>query len=397
MKKIIIFFIALALSAIYFYGNANGLLIKFYDSAIQESFMAEDIHTEDILIDSTSPSKEFEGTSKKEVYLSANTEIESQTGYLAKKLDAYGNPISNELSYRNLLAPEHQKAYDQIYFSALNCTPKFLLNANVTEAEFSNIYEAVKYDNPEIFWLNYYCNYYYDTNTSLVKEVSLNYNVTLYYLDKAKAEFKNSTQSVLELALEIEDKTSQIKFIHDILTNVNDYDNYNALDQSAYSAVVSKKSVCAGYAAAFQFYMQKLGVPCATIIGASEGTPHAWNIIKLDGDFYEIDVTWDDPVGNAPGNYYYNYFLINNSKTQNDRLRNDMSKLMPIAQGEKYFFEPGYGGKGSDFTGLNYGSPSGALINYEIWGDANGSQNLSRSSFWGLFFNEEDLSVSTSR
>ena len=57
-------------------------------------------------------------------------------------------------------------------------------------------------------------------------------------------------------------------------------------------AIVNKKTVCAGYAKAFQLLLTKLNIPCYYIVGFAKEA-HAWNIVKLDG-YYNVDLTWDD-------------------------------------------------------------------------------------------------------
>lgn len=113
--------------------------------------------------------------------------------------------------------------------------------------------------------------------------------------------------------------------------------------------------VCAGYAHAFQYCMQKLGIPAAYIVGYA-GEAHAWNLLQLGGEYYCMDVTWDDPLGNPPTTYYYNYFNITDAQISKDHTRDSISAQLPIANGTRYSFNAYFGGNqyGSDFTGLDY-------------------------------------------
>lgn len=56
--------------------------------------------------------------------------------------------------------------------------------------------------------------------------------------------------------------------------------------------------------------MEVLEIPCQIIIGKGNGEAHAWNIVKIEGKWYQIDVTWDDPVPDIPERIGYDYFLI---------------------------------------------------------------------------------------
>lgn len=89
--------------------------------------------------------------------------------------------------------------------------------------------------------------------------------------------------------------------IHDALVKAMEYnhpvaDNDLQFDvaHTAYGAFVNKYPVCDGYAKAFKMLLNKAGIEAYVVAGDSAGAGHAWNIVKIGGDFYEVDVTWDD-------------------------------------------------------------------------------------------------------
>lgn len=102
------------------------------------------------------------------------------------------------------------------------------------------------------------------------------------------------------------------------------------MSQSAYSGLVNGKTVCAGYSRAFQYLMMRLGIPCYYCTGYA-GESHAWNIVKLGDDYYNVDLTWDDTEGGL-----YDYF----NKTDNDyadsHARQDLSIYLPPCEGTQY-------------------------------------------------------------
>lgn len=94
--------------------------------------------------------------------------------------------------------------------------------------------------------------------------------------------------------------------LHDWLVSHGDYDR-TALGRSGtfqdhaddpYGLLVGGYGICLGYASSFQLLMDLAGVECITVPGAafSSGEDHAWNMVKLGGEWYCVDVTWDDPV-----------------------------------------------------------------------------------------------------
>ena len=95
------------------------------------------------------------------------------------------------------------------------------------------------------------------------------------------------------------------------------------MNQSAYSALVNGRTVCAGYARAFQYLMQRLGIPCYYCTGYA-GEDHAWNIIKLGEDYYNVDVTWDDT--DTPT---YDYFNKSDREFGTSHMRTGLAVYLP--------------------------------------------------------------------
>lgn len=69
-----------------------------------------------------------------------------------------------------------------------------------------------------------------------------------------------------------------------------------------YGFFTGRAAICTGYTSTFQLLMDLLDIECVTVIGAAFGSTedHAWNMVRLDGDWYCVDVTWDDPVSSTP-------------------------------------------------------------------------------------------------
>ena len=85
----------------------------------------------------------------------------------------------------------------------------------------------------------------------------------------------------------------------------------NPLVFTSYGLFTEGNAVCQGYALAFKVLMNRAGVPCCYV----NGVGHAWNGVQLDGTWYYVDVTWDDPVnigttGDFSGMVRRTYFLL---------------------------------------------------------------------------------------
>jgi len=120
----------------------------------------------------------------------------------------------------------------------------------------------------------------------------------------------------------------KIKAIHDWLVNHTEYDtegystgNISSDSYTAEGLFKTGRAVCDGYSKAFQQMAESAGFEAIKVNGIgfnSKGQTetHAWNQVKVDGKWYNIDVTWDDPVTNGDigfDNLRYKYFLVPDS------------------------------------------------------------------------------------
>ena len=94
------------------------------------------------------------------------------------------------------------------------------------------------------------------------------------------------------------------------------YDNPNHSGRTGYrdpwGMLVGGYGNCLGYSSTFQLLMDLSGLECITVVGAAFGSreDHAWNMVKLDGEWYCVDVTWDDPTGAARNGRHHRYFNV---------------------------------------------------------------------------------------
>ena len=217
-------------------------------------------------------------------------------------------------------------------------------------------YFAMTYDHPELFWL--YCGTettisYYSEGMSVGGIYLVYYGLTEPYeqYEAQMTAFNNAAQQFLA---DINTNASQYEIarqIHDKLIEMVTYD-MNVCDHmdtqgqnlahTAYGALVANTegvphyAVCDGYALAYEYLLQQCGIE-AVVLGGDAGSDawsaggHAWNMVKIDGVWYEADPTWDDTV-------------------------TDEDDLTPDVDGYQYFYEalhdPTYRDKLSHFLFL---------------------------------------------
>ena len=117
------------------------------------------------------------------------------------------------------------------------------------------------------------------------------------------------TAALASLDLQGKSEYEKVRAIYDYVAGHVTYDNAHlhddayTLKHTAYAALVNGTAVCQGYAALLYRMMLEAGLDCRCINGNAGGEPHSWNIVKLGGRWYSVDVTWD------AGQTEYSWFL----------------------------------------------------------------------------------------
>lgn len=253
--------------------------------------------------------------------------------------------------YYGMLERRMQTLYRQIYANAMELSPRFVPAITVSMEQVRDVFEAVCNDHPELFWLEteYSCKYVQNKCV----EISLRYYWTKDELAEVQKQFDKAADKLIQGARELDTDAEREKYVHDRLIETVDYHAGTAMNQSAYSALVNGRSVCAGYARAFQYVLIKLGIPCYYCTGYSGGD-HAWNIVKLDDGYYNVDVTWDDTKPST-----CDYFNKTDADYAGTHVRTSLSVNLPVCNADDYR-------KGSA-PGLNQGT---------VEGDVDGEQLL---------------------
>ena len=231
--------------------------------------------------------------------------------------------------YYAMLDGKQQALYRQIYANTDAVNGIFNPVEEVSQEQLKNVFMAVFNDHPELFWLDTAYRGKFDRKGSCV-EIVLQFNRLVDDLDKAKAKFQEEAEAILAEARKLETDYEVEVYIHNALLDKIDYDLRAPLNQSTYSGLVNGKTVCAGYARSFQYLMMQLGIPCYYCTGYA-GEAHAWNIVELDGDYYNADATWDDTEPNT-----FDFFNKTDAEFGENHRREDLSVRLPACNGTRY-------------------------------------------------------------
>jgi len=259
------------------------------------------------------------------------TSTPSTTVYVRSNFDLVQNP------YFAMLSESEMNAYSLIYegLSKGNQTIEcpFKLNSD----QLSKAMDSVLNDHPELFWIDNNYGYSYDPVDGSVKEIKVNFYDfadTPEKLQAVRAEFEATVSSIIAESANYDTLVERELFIHDYICENTEYDETAPYHQSAYSALVLHRSVCAGYARSFQYLMQRSGVTCYYVTGSTlnssneENGPHSWNLILLNGSFYNVDCLWDDNASDTYGSPIYPFFNVTDDEMVN-HARIQMALALP--------------------------------------------------------------------
>ncbi|WP_052343599.1 DUF5050 domain-containing protein [Bacillus massiliigorillae] len=241
-------------------------------------------------------------------------------------------------------AVSNQSAYDIAYTNILNALKNYqdtttFPSKNISYKEVGPILTKVLADHPEIFYFQYKGTLFYSSG-----KIELKYKYSKATIKKMVQQLNMQVESIIDST--INDRASdfeKVKAIHDyvVLNSAYDYANFvnNTIPDASYNAyglLINKIAVCDGYAKAMKLLLERVGIKTYYVTGTVNTGLHAWNLVNIDGEYYYIDTTWDDPVPNRKGRISYKYFLVPTSYLKKDHAWK--SNEFPNANVDKYAY-----------------------------------------------------------
>lgn len=197
--------------------------------------------------------------------------------------------------YFSLLTEEEQRCYRQILKGIRARDTEFYLTVS-DDDKVDKVYHAVLKDHPEIYWAHNRESVYKTTYDSA--DYCL-FAPSYLYSEEEMEEIDRAVEMCLtQVEASIPPGAGDYDKALAVYTYLVDNTEYavSENDQNIAGVFWKKQAVCAGYAGAFQYMMEHLGIPCIYVDGdardSTEG--HAWNIILLDGEYYYVDATNGD-------------------------------------------------------------------------------------------------------
>lgn len=278
------------------------------------------------------------------------------------------SPAERQVDYGQLQTLSYEKAYcyqhlseeeQQIYVEILgtlnDLKEETVLSSNDVD-QVAKIHEYVCADNPELFWVKGYQVQPYEVDGKTVK---IKYS-GLYTMDKGQrknyqiAMDKVINQWLAEMA-QCDEEYDKVKKAYDLIISNTEYDASATESQNIVSVFMNGKSVCQGYAEAFQYLLKHSGIQSILVSGTAyngiKTEPHAWNLVCIGGNYYQFDITWGEPNYQAAEgtaekvkwDISYKYFGLTDKEMYNNHTV-DMSMTLPECNSTEYnyYVKEGY-------------------------------------------------------
>lgn len=250
------------------------------------------------------------------------------------------NSYSGRYGYQSLIYEEQRKAYklledaaNAFHHSDMDAlevssssgtaseTKKYIaiavdMKKTVTSSAIGEVVVSLIYDHPEYFWSQGY-SYYMESldKDAMVTRVTLACHPD--YTDGVKRaelreEMNREIEQYMDLIVGISGDYEKELILHDAIAErvTYAYDEKHAATQERWAhtieGIFSKEyysAVCEGYAKAFQLLLNAAGIENVYVVGKANGQGHAWNQVKIEGEWYNVDLTWND--SNNQKNYRY--------------------------------------------------------------------------------------------
>lgn len=212
----------------------------------------------------------------------------------------------------------------------------------ISAEEVKIVYDAYRRDRTEHFWLGN--SYTYSYNSDTVLAIKPDYIISGEELTNAKIKFESEADKILSGISPSMTEYEKEKYLHDALASKVTYKEA-ANAHNAYGAIVEGEAVCEGYAEALQYLLHRAGIQSLIVIGSSKNPStgssegHAWNMVRINGKYYHLDLTWDDQGATT----YYAYFNVSDTVIKQDHVIDETPYALPVCNSDtdNYFVREG--------------------------------------------------------
>ena len=230
----------------------------------------------------------------------------------------------------NTLNDKEKALYADILEAAKSVKTKVKVDESVTDEMWLKVYGCVYMQEPQLFWL---------ASKGVTKGKLRYWEVDTELIASMRKEIDAKAAEVLAKA-DGKDTYGKLKVFHDYITLNNNFVKEEGFNQTIYGGFVKGTIQCEGYAKTMQYLCDMAGIESVVVVGSNESNDsHAWNTVKVDGEWYNLDCTWDDPILKEVDetNVRYRYFLVPDEWIHN---KSHFNVNMKVSGTQIKYFDP---------------------------------------------------------
>ena len=266
--------------------------------------------------------------------------------------------------YYSLLSEEWKGYYRQLDEALRHLDASVMFPTDLTTDGKHRLYFIYMFDTPELFFLSKTVTithkgdgrsgYYFSYSVGRGEGEFCGYGYKLSEINDAlrekirakQARFDDAVYAITSIIPATAPDAVKERMIYDLILKTSAYNLAAAMGNSsavggtwdglaadnwtAYGIMVTHTGVCESYSEAFQTLCNAVGINCTGIEG-SAGGGHKWNAVKLDGQWYQCDITFNDPVGGDPNDAYHTYFNLTDAEMR------EFDHVWPKSCWEEYY------------------------------------------------------------
>lgn len=253
------------------------------------------------------------------------------------------------LYYYDQLSSDEQSLYAQIYHILSNQGEEIYVTTTDMD-EIEKVQQCVSNDHPEIFYVEgYSMNRYMTSNSDEIKAITYGgkYSLSKEEIASRRVKLQEAADAIIAGMPSTTDEYEIVKYFYDYIALNTQYQLDCEDNQNICSVLLNKVSVCQGYAKTLQYLLQRVGITCEMVSGTADtgsgGTAHAWNFVKVNGNWYYVDPTWGDAsfTGSVPGDtevVNYAYLCVTTADLSATHVTSEVVKLPECtATADNYF------------------------------------------------------------
>lgn len=260
-------------------------------------------------------------------------------------------PITKDQYYaRSTLKNNELKFYDAVYDGIVEMDTTILVSKyGISKDRVNSLIYMIYNDTPELFYKNIYWKWRYNEN-NIITQINIAYDYSSKEAGQLSSQLQQRSQEILSQINDSMTSYEKVKTIYLWLGKNIEYDHVADNDllsgknsktvsdsQSIVGGLINQKAICAGISRSLQYLLYQIGIPCYTVDGHLNGESHTWNLLQIDGQWYQADLTKDlDAIKNNA----LNCFLWDDTMLIDHNIDMDENPSIPACTSTKYVDNP---------------------------------------------------------